>query len=407
MDGVESSTAGPVAYRVIAVRSLEPAGARRGSATSDLAALPHRCLTLKCNPSLFLRRLPNPASPDARRNLESPTPCAGTGLERTAAVVQGSAALVAKPESAALRPGGVAKVPTIAMRNPSAVAMGRVGPVARRRHQCPPMNRTRTRIFPMVETLSTPPSTGVATGNSLYFRSTTAQVKWMRRAGSCGSEPMLSLAVVYPESTRQLLADLRRLNMKASFFLAPLAAGRSLDDEQCDLLHEMIRDGHGVHSHSMTHPSFLQISSDEIRNELSRWRQWYRDCRGPSQPNRILFRPPYGDLNYETARQVNSLGFTISTWNIDSNDWQGGDADTIFERSIAGFKQVPHGGSALILHHDAVYTRDGTRGILEKYATYFREERGYKFVTADECLAACSADGSCKTDSEWPGVYDS
>lgn len=117
----------------------------------------------------------------------------------------------------------------------------------------------------------------------------------------------------------------------------------------------------------------------------------------------------------------------LNRWNIDSNDWQGGDADTIFERSIAGFKQVPHGGSALILHHDAVYTRDGTRGILEKYvarernvvvwpyqtnrlsryATYFREERGYKFVTADECLAACSADGSCKTDSEWPGVYDS
>lgn len=62
---------------------------------------------------------------------------------------------------------------------------------------------------------------------------------------------MLSLAVVYPESTRQLLADLRRLNMKASFFLAPLAAGRSLDDEQCDLLHEMIRDGHGVHSRTV------------------------------------------------------------------------------------------------------------------------------------------------------------
>lgn len=72
----------------------------------------------------------------------------------------------------------------------------------------------------------------------------------------------------------------------------------------------------------MTHPSFLQISSDEIRNELSRWRQWYRDCRGPSQPNRILFRPPYGDLNYETARQVNSLGFTISTYASQLRDFK-------------------------------------------------------------------------------------
>lgn len=140
--------------------------------------------------------------------------------------------------------------------------------------------------------------------------------------------------VTNPVTTSILLKDLRQLNIRASFFLAPAAAGRALDKQQCRLLQEMLRDGHAVHcrttsplrssanlqltrgviTDSFTHRSFLSMSPDAIKDEISQWESWYEQCGGLPFPGQWLFRPPFGELDRARTDFLNTLDYTVVTY---------------------------------------------------------------------------------------------
>eukprot|EP00474_Spongospora_subterranea_P008998 CRZ09456.1 hypothetical protein [Spongospora subterranea] len=209
-------------------------------------------------------------------------------------------------------------------------------------------------------------------------------------------------------STATLLADLRKMpEMKVSFLLSPHSeTGVDRDPvQQCALLRQMIADGHSAYGHSMTHTSFLDMKPEQIRKEITEWNDWYQGCTGSYPPAQVV-RPPFGNLNPELRAMLNSIDVSVATWNVDSNDWRGGSVKTVFNRAIAAYEKTRTTGSALILHHDAVYRKgasEGTYGILDMYQNYFE---GYDFVNLETCKEMCIASGSCHQGGVWPGVYN-
>jgi peptidoglycan/xylan/chitin deacetylase (PgdA/CDA1 family) len=105
-----------------------------------------------------------------------------------------------------------------------------------------------------------------------------------------------------------------------------LSAGRT------DVWKRVVNEGHEIGNHGYTHKSFLQLSSQDLRNELVGTQQRLDDVLGPDLHYTMrLVRPPGGaggQVNGGDSRVmsvISSLGCSMVMWTIDSNG-TGGDA---------------------------------------------------------------------------------
>ena len=127
-------------------------------------------------------------------------------------------------------------------------------------------------------------------------------------------------------STEAVLDELTDNNIKGTFFISPSAQDIEPGDEQCQSLQRMIREGHSVQSHTWSHKNLLEMSIEEIEEELLLAETWVQQCTGQSVADIGWYqlRPPFGYLDGEKARHVSSLGYSLASWNLDTYDWQGG-----------------------------------------------------------------------------------
>ncbi|CEO99389.1 hypothetical protein PBRA_001295 [Plasmodiophora brassicae] len=227
----------------------------------------------------------------------------------------------------------------------------------------------------------------------------------------CG--PVTSIALTFDDSAfaepqiTNLLDDLDRLGMKASFFVCPNCYPRRVV-EYCSVLQRLLDAGHAIEDHTLNHPNLAGTGATDatVAAEVQGVPQWLQaNCPGVPVPTLTMFRPPEGSLTSTQAKFINTLGYIVATWTIDSQDWAGIDLSQMKNVVASGYESLPFGSSAIIVHHDWYYTTPGSRGILDFYATYFA---GYQFVTIGQCLAQCQTLGSCKAPTAaLPGIYDS
>ncbi|KAG0262798.1 hypothetical protein DFQ27_002111 [Actinomortierella ambigua] len=99
----------------------------------------------------------------------------------------------------------------------------------------------------------------------------------------------------------------------------------------------------------------------------------------------LFMRPPYGNANAHVVQYLTQLGYYITNWNIDSNDWRHPDN---VNSSLAEFKKVldlptakSHGYIAL--HHD---TYQSTVEKLTPLVVEYLQSAGYALVTVGHCL---------------------
>jgi peptidoglycan/xylan/chitin deacetylase (PgdA/CDA1 family) len=141
----------------------------------------------------------------------------------------------------------------------------------------------------------------------------------------------------------------------------------------------MIAEGHAVGSHSYSHPA--KTSTQRAAEELNKTEAAIRAAIGRSP---TLFRPPYGIMKGNLARQALGRGYTVVLWTVSSADTRPIGPGVIANNVI----HTPNPGDIVLIHdgpgHKA--SADALPQILDELG-----RAGYRFVTIPELISAWAA----------------
>eukprot|EP01061_Rhynchopus_euleeides_P018427 TRINITY_DN30503_c0_g2_i1.p1 TRINITY_DN30503_c0_g2~~TRINITY_DN30503_c0_g2_i1.p1 ORF type:complete len:335 (+),score=156.11 TRINITY_DN30503_c0_g2_i1:125-1129(+) len=231
-----------------------------------------------------------------------------------------------------------------------------------------------------------------------------------------------------PEKVSMVLDTLRERGVKATFLITVgIYMPNPVNDRiMCNYARQILDEGHSLQHHSWSHGVFANMNSSTMEWELNKLKSWYHDClcrekndmRKKNKPCKrgevptltdqacldpklmkideklqmTIFRPPQGAIGtWAKVSEINGHGYTVANWNVDTNDWRGGNTEDIWGRFASAVTRVPEGGSAVVLMHDWAFPEDSLkveRNVVHRIIDYF-EEREYSFVTMQECHKLC------------------
>jgi poly-beta-1,6 N-acetyl-D-glucosamine synthase len=192
--------------------------------------------------------------------------------------------------------------------------------------------------------------------------------------------------------TGQILDELRRLGVRATFFVIGENA-----EHHPDLVRRIWEEGHEIGSHTFTHPNMGAVPTRRARLELNATQRILQSILGRST---LLFRPPYNaDAEPSSAEEVrpiqiaSQMGYLTVGELIDPQDWnlqprgagpgmRKRTAEDIAQQTI---QQVVAGTGNVILLHDGGGDRSQTVRALSIIVPEL-QRRGYRFVTVSELL---------------------
>ncbi len=117
------------------------------------------------------------------------------------------------------------------------------------------------------------------------------------------------------EYTETILDLLDQYEIKATFFLVNIW----IEDNPA-MAQEIVERGHEIGLHSVSHPKFTTLSTEEMREELSGNAKKILDVTGYTA---TLFRAPYGDYNDNVIQTCQEMGYTPIQWSVDALDTKG------------------------------------------------------------------------------------
>ena len=186
-------------------------------------------------------------------------------------------------------------------------------------------------------------------------------------------------------NTLKVLRILREFGIKATFFIIGeklekdfIADGAELKKTPKEIIDLILAEGHEIAAHCYSHPDFLQLSDQEITEQMQKTAELFKSLSG-KVPR--FMRPPYGYADRRVADVLNDLGYFIVRWSIDTQDWR---EDT--ELAVSNFKRAAkpaeQGSSEIVLMHD-------NQSQIDVYLPQIIEHArslGYKFVKLSESL---------------------
>ena len=145
-------------------------------------------------------------------------------------------------------------------------------------------------------------------------------------------------------------------------------------EEYADQARRIVNEGSQIISHSWQHTQLTQLTSDEIRSDLSRTNEIIQSTTGVTP---AALRPPYGSTDDSVKAVCVELGLYMVNWCIDTEDWRTKDAQAIADVILS---EVQDG--AIVLSHDLyVSTADAMKIVIPALI-----EQGYDLVTVGELL---------------------
>lgn len=190
--------------------------------------------------------------------------------------------------------------------------------------------------------------------------------------GPTGNEVALTFDDGPGPYTQQLVAELNRLNVKATFF----AVGNQEQYFSAGTVDE-INSGDVVGDHTQTHTMMSSLSPHDQYEQL--FDQMVQiEVLGGTRPR--LFRPPYGAFNAITFRELHHLHLLMVLWSVDTADYTVPGTEAIVRRALAGAKP-----GAIVLMHDAGGNRTETIAALPEIVKGLRK-RGLHPVTVPRLL---------------------
>src|SRR5207253_8885349 len=144
-----------------------------------------------------------------------------------------------------------------------------------------------------------------------------------------------------PPDSLRILAVLRRLHVRATFFVIGYLVERY---PQVVALER--RDGMAIGNHTYNHsqvPPFAELPARLIEDEIALGAQSL--ARLGIQPH--LLRPPGGSFSPAVVRAADALGERVVLWSVDPTDWSSGVTPGQIARRVLGAVRP---GSSAILH---------------------------------------------------------
>ena len=173
------------------------------------------------------------------------------------------------------------------------------------------------------------------------------------------------------DNTQNLLDGLKERNAKATFFLCGYQISYHPGFPE-----KIAEQGHEIGLHTENHTYLSNVSSDEVRREISKELD-----RMPNIPIRLL-RPPGGHYNGTVESICSSYGLSIIMWSLDTLDWDHDDASEI----VPNVLRAKDGD--IILMHDL--KSSSVEAALE--AIDILQAEGYEFVTVSELAQITGTD---------------
>ncbi|HTT53219.1 MAG TPA: polysaccharide deacetylase family protein [Streptosporangiaceae bacterium] len=179
-----------------------------------------------------------------------------------------------------------------------------------------------------------------------------------------------------PPYTGQILAILDRYQVPATFFCVGLPASAHAAD-----VARMAADGHGLGTHTWSHPFLPDLSETQLAEQLDRTDEVIARAAG-QRP--ALFRPPYGSRSPDVLRWLGGRPAPVVLWDVDPSDWARPGAAVIAGRVLLRARP-----GTIILMHDGGGDRSQTVAALPLVIEGLLD-RGFRFTRAADLLAAAA-----------------
>lgn len=138
--------------------------------------------------------------------------------------------------------------------------------------------------------------------------------------------------------TKKILAILEHYHVQATFFVL----GQQVKKNP-QYLKQMIKDGDIIGNHSMSHPVFSKLSSDNWYDEVVKSKKIIHDVIGEDPK---VFRLPYGAGNEQVKKYIRAQGMQTIFWGYTPNDYRRPGANVIASRVVKN----AHSGQIILLH---------------------------------------------------------
>ncbi len=169
----------------------------------------------------------------------------------------------------------------------------------------------------------------------------------------------------YENLTSKVLDVLKEKKVPAAFFC-------TLDHikGEPDLIARMIKEGHIVGNHSTTHPSFADITREQMAKEIEETENYLREGFGYAAK---YFRFPAGEYTESALQLIDSLGYMSVFWSVAYDDW---DTNQVRGKDYAIEKVMSrlHDGAIILLHSVSKDNAAALGEIIDK-----AREEGYVF----------------------------
>jgi peptidoglycan/xylan/chitin deacetylase (PgdA/CDA1 family) len=169
----------------------------------------------------------------------------------------------------------------------------------------------------------------------------------IRAGGTKGNEVALTFDDGPGPYTQQLVTELNKLGVRATFFAIGDEERYFSPGTQLEL-----RSGDVVGNHTESHPMMASLSAHDQYEQLFEQIARIELLDGP-RPQ--LFRPPYGSFNATTFKLLHKLHLLMVLWSTDTEDYTLPGVPAIVQNALAG----AHPG-AIILMHDGGGDRSET-----------------------------------------------
>lgn len=171
-----------------------------------------------------------------------------------------------------------------------------------------------------------------------------------------------------PQFTPQILALLKKNNVKATFF----CIGKNIEKHP-DLFQQIANEGHVVGNHSYSHSNnFGFFPSSKVINELKTTDELILNIL---KIKNKLFRPPFGVTNPAIKNAIKKTNHHVIGWNVRSLDTKIKEPKEILKRITKNLKA----GDVILLHDN----NKRTVVVLEQLLLFLREHQ-FETVTVDK-----------------------
>lgn len=171
------------------------------------------------------------------------------------------------------------------------------------------------------------------------------------------------------DKTAKIVSTLQENGVSGTFFLVGFWVEQNAD--KVKLIDEA---GFDIGTHSNTHPKMSTLSSEQVKNELTKSMELITNITGKEVK---FFRAPFGDYNDNLITIAGSLGLKTIQWDVDSLDWKGLSAEEILTR----IKNSVKNGSIILCHNNSDHILEALPLII----SYLKSE-GYSMVKISDLV---------------------